>query len=68
MTATKLSAADNAAFGEWLDIYTAYFDAVDDNALKGYWWLYGRDSEETAPPRFMAAWAAVNAEMQARGL
>ena len=68
MTATKISAADNAAFGEWLDKYTAYFDAVDDNVLKSAWWIHGRDSEKTATPRALAIWAAVNAEMQARGL
>ena len=68
MTTAKLSAADNAAFGEWLDRFTPYFAAMNDNELKSAWWLYGRDSEESAPPRDMAAWAAVNAEMQARGL
>lgn len=55
-------------FNAWLDFYTAKFERISSDALKGYWWLYGRDSEESAPPREMAAWAAVNAAMQARGL
>lgn len=55
-------------FNAWLDFYTAKFERISNDALKGYWWLYGRDSEESAPPREMAAWAAVNAAMQARGL
>lgn len=68
MSATKLSAADNAAFGKWLAKYTTYFTAADDNVLKSAWWIHGRDSEKTATPRALAIWAAVNAEMQARGL
>ena len=52
----------------WLDRFAAYFRDMNDNSLKSAWWLYGRDSEENASPRDMAAWAAVNAEMQARGL
>lgn len=55
-------------FNAWLDFYTVKFERISNDALKGYWWLYGRDSEESAPPREMAAWAAVNAAMQARGL
>ena len=55
-------------FEFWLDRFAAYFHDMNDNCLKSAWWLYGRDSEENAPPRDMAAWAAVNAEMQARGL
>lgn len=55
-------------FDRWLEFYADKFERISDDALKGYWWLYGRDSEESAPPRDMAAWAAVNAEMQARGL
>ena len=56
------------SFDDWLDRFAPYFAAMNDNELKSAWWLYGRDSEETAPPRDMAAWSAVNAEMQARGL
>ena len=55
-------------FNEWLAFYTAKFARISNDALKGYWWLYGRDSEESAPPRDLAAWAAVNAAMQDRGL
>lgn len=62
------TAADSATFDQWLAYYTGRFRRLSDDALKGYWWLYGRDSEESAPPRDMAAWSAVNAEMQARGL
>ena len=55
-------------FQFWLERFASYFGDMDNNTLKSAWWLYGRDSEENAPPRDMAAWAAVNAEMQARGL
>lgn len=55
-------------FNAWLDFYTAKFERISNDALKGYWWLYGRDSEESAPARELAAWAAVNAAMQARGM
>ena len=56
------------SFDNWLDRFAQYFAAMTDNQLRSAWWLYGRDSEESAPPRFMAAWAAVNAAMQERGL
>jgi hypothetical protein len=55
-------------FDQWLEFYTDRFARMGSDALKGYWWLYGRDSEESASPRDMAAWAAVNAAMQERGL
>ena len=55
-------------FDLWHDFYAEKFSRISDGALKGYWWLYGRDSEESASPRDMAAWAAVNAAMQDRGL
>lgn len=65
---TKPTAAEMASFDQWFDFYADKFGRLNNDALKGYWWLYGRDSEEMAPPREMAAWAAVNAEMQSRGL
>jgi len=55
-------------FDKWLAFYADKFARISNAALKGYWWLYGRDSEESASPRDMAAWAAVNAAMQERGL
>lgn len=55
-------------FDRWLEFYADRFARMGADPLKGYWWLYGRDSEENASPRDMAAWAAVNAEMQARGM
>lgn len=60
--------ATDATFEQWLDYYTDHFSRISNDALKGYWYMFGRDSEETAPPRAMAAWAAVNQEMQARQL
>lgn len=59
---------DANTFGEWFDFYADKFARISNDALKGYWWLYGRDSEDMAPPREMAAWSAVNAAMEARGL
>jgi len=56
------------SFHQWFDFYTDKFNRITNDALKGYWYLYGRDSEESAPPREMAAWSAVNAAMEARGL
>ena len=64
----KPTAAEMVEFDKWFDKYASKFARVSDDALKGYWWLYGRDTEETAPPREMAAWSAVNAAMQERGL
>jgi hypothetical protein len=55
-------------FTKWLAYYSDHFAKISNDALKGYWWLFGRDSEESASPRDMAAWAAVNAAMQERGL
>ena len=55
-------------FSEWLAYYQAIFADCRDNDLRGYWWMHGRDSEESTSPRKLAAWSAVNAEMQARGL
>ena len=63
-----MTTADSFTFDQWLAYYVDRFARLSDDALKGYWWLYGRDSEESAPPRDLAAWSAVNAEMQARGL
>lgn len=60
--------ADMEQFSFWLDKYTPYFKGMDNNELRLCWWLYSRDSENDAPPREMAAWSAVNAEMQERGL
>jgi hypothetical protein len=65
---SAITTADSATFDQWLAYYADRFARLPDDALKGYWWLYGRDSEESAPPRDMAAWSAVNAEMQQRGL
>jgi hypothetical protein len=67
-TTTRFNLGEMRDFEEWSDFYISRFARMSDDALKGYWWLYGRDSEESAAPRDMAAWAAVNAEMQERGL
>ena len=62
---TKL---EEQQFNWWLNRFEPYFQKMDNNNLKSAWWLYGRESEQDAPPRDLAAWAAVNAAMQARGL
>lgn len=64
----KPTKEEMAQFERWFDFYSDKFSRISDDGLKGYWWLYGRDSEETAPPREMACWSAVNAAMQQRGL
>lgn len=55
-------------YDQWLAYYTERFGRISNDALKGYWWIYGREAEETTPPRALAAWAAVNAEMARRKL
>jgi hypothetical protein len=60
--------ADNATFEQWLDFYTERFARISDSALTGYWYMYGRDSEEPRTPRESAAWAAVNDEIDARDM
>ena len=62
------TAQEMRSFLEWFDFYADKFARISNDALKGYWYIYGRDSEETAPPREMAAWSAVNAAMEDRGL
>jgi hypothetical protein len=65
---SAMTTADSATFDQWLAYYTGRFKRLSDDDLKGYWWLYGRDSDENAPLRNMATWSAINAEMQRRGL
>lgn len=60
--------AEMEQFSFWFDTFEPYFKGMDNNALKSAWWLFGRDSESNATPRDLAAWSAVNAEMQERGL
>lgn len=55
-------------FTIWTQFYAEKFARISNDALKGYWYLYGRDSEADASPRDLAAWAEVNAAMQERGL
>jgi len=57
-----------AEFDKWSGFYADKFERISNDALKGYWYLYGRDSEADASPRDLAAWAEVNAAMQERGL
>lgn len=68
MTANSRSAADNALFLQWLEYYTETFARISDSALTGYWYMYGRDSETPSTPRDDAAYAAVNAEIDARDI
>lgn len=55
-------------FTKWSQFYAEKFERISNDALKGYWYLYGRDSDVDASPRDMAAWAEVNTAMQERGL
>lgn len=59
---------DTNTFNKWSQFYAEKFERISNDALKGYWYLYGRDSEADASPRDLAAWAQVNAAMQARKL
>ena len=58
----------NDAYTKWAAFYADKFARISNDALKGYWYLYGRDSEADATPRDLAAWAEVNTAMQERGL
>lgn len=60
---------DFETFTKWSQFYAEKFDRISNDALKGYWYLYGRNSEVDAKSsRDLAAWAEVNAAMQERGL
>jgi hypothetical protein len=60
---------DMQAFNQWFDFYADKFARISDSALVGYWYLYGRDSEDAAPSaRDAAAYAAVNTAMDDRDL
>ena len=59
---------DNKISSKWLAYYTDHFSNFSDDSLTHYWNLYGRESEKLATSREMAAWAAVNQEMQHRGI
>ena len=57
------------AFPQWFEFYADKFDRISDSALVGYWYMYGRDSENAAPSaRDAAAYAAVNAAIDDRDL
>jgi hypothetical protein len=59
---------DFETFTKWSQFYADKFERISNDALKGYWYLYGRDSDADASPRDMAAWAEVNTAMHERGL
>jgi hypothetical protein len=65
---TKDMTTTTTAFDRWLRFYDAKFERISNDSLKGYWYLYGRDSDQPATARDMAAWASVNGEMFDRGL
>jgi hypothetical protein len=67
-TANRPSAAYMASYLQWQEYYTERFARISDSALTGYWYMYGRDSEDPQTPRESAAWAAVNAEIDARDI
>ena len=48
-----------------MDRWTQYFADMSDDDLKSAWWAWGRDSETEGN---LDRWAAVNYEMQCRGL
>jgi hypothetical protein len=58
----------DSTFESWMAWYTDRFTNISNDALKSYWYTYGRDSEDDALPRELAAWVAVNHAMQKRGL
>jgi hypothetical protein len=58
----------DSTFESWMDWYTDRFSRISNDSLKGYWYAYGRDTEDNASPRDLAAWAAVNNAMQQRQL
>ena len=69
-TIAKPTHADMIMFDRWFEYYTERFASMSDSALTGYWYMYGRDSEDDAlpSPRDAAAYAAVNQEITARDI
>jgi hypothetical protein len=60
---------DMQAFAQWFAFYADKFNRISDSALVGYWYMYGRESEDAAPSaRDAAAYAAVNAAIDDRDL
>ena len=59
---------ENAISNKWLAYYADQFSKISDDSLAGYWRMYGKESEQSIGPREMAAWVAVNQEMQHRCL
>lgn len=59
---------DMTLFSKWQAFYDEKFARLTNDRLKGYWWIYGRESESIANVQELAAWAAVNQEMESRGL
>jgi hypothetical protein len=56
-------------YEKWLAYYTNMLANRTDDAIQGYWYLYGRDSDSDKRTfREMAAWTATNYAMQERGL
>lgn len=58
----------DSTYESWLAWYTERFLSISNDALKGYWYAYGRETEADVSPRDLAAWAAVNHEMHKRRL
>lgn len=48
--------------------WAAYFAGLSNGNLKQAWWTYGRESEAQASENEMAAYVAVNYEVQCRDL
>jgi hypothetical protein len=66
-----INASNSQAFQQWFDFYTDKFTRISDSALRGYWYMYGRDSEADAASisaRDAAAYAAVNAAIAERDI
>ena len=60
---------DMQSYSQWFDFYADKFARISDSALVGYWYMYGRDSEDAAPnARDAAAHDAVNAAIDDRDL
>ncbi len=59
---------DMSLFSKWQAFYDEKFARLTNDRLKGYWWIYGRESENAANVQELAAWSAVNQAMESRGL
>ena len=59
---------DAKLFQKWIDFYEEKFARITDSQLKGYWYCYGRASEQESTVQEDAAYICVNQACDERGI